>query len=112
MLHLSSVLRSPLTERKWAILHNRLHHQRRAQVLHARHRRELVIIQFLERREIARHHVHQVVRIAKQALRQHDLRDLFYRVLKRAHRFLIAFNVAKTIAVKLKPILAGSRLAR
>jgi hypothetical protein len=57
--------------------------------------------------------VHQIIRIAKQALGQHDLRDLLHRRFKRANRLAVTlFSVANTIARKLNPILAGSRLAR
>jgi hypothetical protein len=82
-------------------------------MLHAGHRREFVVIQFLKRLEIPGDHVHKVVRIAKQPLGQYDLGISSTASSNALTAFLSpSFKVANTMARKLKPIFRGSRLTR
>ena len=58
-------------------------------MLHAGHSGELLVVELLESGKVAGHDVHQIIRIAKQALGQHNLRDLFHRLFKRADRLAV-----------------------
>jgi hypothetical protein len=58
-------------------------------VLHAGHGGELLVVEFLESGQVAGHDVHQIIRIAKQTLCQHDLRDFLHRRFKRANRLSV-----------------------